>query len=65
VLVAWSDGTPLPAALQGVTAASGKKSTNGNSARHAASQAAAFHGDDLLVARLDVGAALHLAREAA
>jgi hypothetical protein len=63
VLIAWSDGTPLPAAFQAASRANGKVKGNG---RHTAGVAdSGFHGDDLLVARLDVGAALHLAREAA
>jgi hypothetical protein len=47
LLLAWSDGTPLPPDLRG------------------AADAQSFHGDDLLVARLDVGAAAQLVEEAA
>ncbi len=47
LLLAWSDGTPLPPDLRG------------------AADAQSFHGDNLLVARLDVGAAAQLVEEAA
>ena len=61
VLVAWSDGTPLPWSLHAAANGNGKR-RNGSSQSGEAPDA--FHGDDLLVARLDVGAALHLAEEA-
>lgn len=63
VIVAWSDGTPLPPALAAASSTNGK--VNGNGRHTVADAGSGFHGDDLLVARLDVGAALHLAREAA
>jgi hypothetical protein len=49
LLVAWSDGKPLPVALRVVPAVS---------------EALTFYGDDLVLVRLDVAAA-HLAAEAA
>lgn len=64
VLVAWSDGTPLPAAFEAASRSNGNVNGNGRPTAAAAADSG-FHGDDLLVARLDVGAALHLAREAA
>jgi hypothetical protein len=66
LLVSWSNGAPLPAALQGVGSGNGMRPANGNGAApHPNPAAGGFHGDDLLVARLDVAAALHLAQEAA
>ena len=66
LVVSWSDGTPLPAALQTVGLPNGRRPTNGNGNGHGSRpETDGFHGDDLLVARLDVGAALHLARESA
>ncbi len=52
LLVAWSDGTPLPPLLR-----SGDATAPGDDA--------GFYGDDLLVVRLDVVAAARRAREAA
>jgi len=64
LLVAWSDGAVLPPALQAAASGSGNGGANGRP-HEPSSTASGFHGDDLLVARLDVSAALHLAQVAA
>ena len=65
VLVAYSDGTQLPAALRRGGDAFARVFGNGRGQSHAGEQPAPFFGDDLLVIRLDVLAAAHLAKEAA
>jgi hypothetical protein len=58
LLLAWSDGKPLPSELRHVGGALGGGGPT-------AADAPSFFGDDLLIVRLDVGAAVHLVRDAA
>jgi hypothetical protein len=61
LLVAWSDGQPLPSVLR----RAGFARPFGVAPALSVVDAPSFHGDDLLVVRLDVGAAAHLTEEAA
>jgi hypothetical protein len=65
MLVAWSDGTQLPAVLRRGGDAFERVFGEGRGAVELEVEAAGFHGDDLLVCRLDVAAAAHLAEAAA
>jgi len=62
LLLAWSDGTPLPPDLRRRDDALGQVMDGVSSS---ADDASSFYGDDLLVVRLDVGAAVHLVKEVA
>jgi hypothetical protein len=64
ILLAWSDGTPLPPVLRRGGEAYGHVFGSGGVAQVPA-DAPSFYGDDLLIVRLDVGAATHLEEEAA
>jgi hypothetical protein len=61
VLVAWSDGTELPT----VHNRNGATFGTARDPHRAPSDAVCFYGDDLLVSRLDLAAAAHLAKETA
>ena len=65
LLVAWSDGTPLPPALRRGGDAFGRVFGAQRGDAVEVSQPLAFYGDDLMLVRLDVAAAAHLAEEAA
>jgi hypothetical protein len=65
VLVAYSDATELPAVLRRGGEAFARVFGNGRGQPQTGEQPAAFFGDDLLVVRLDVVAAAHLAKAAA
>jgi hypothetical protein len=65
LLVAWSDGTPLPPALRRGCDAFGRVFGAQRGDVVEVSQPLAFYGDDLMLVRLDVAAAAHLAEEAA
>lgn len=60
MLVAWSDGTQLPAMLRRGGEAFERVFGAGDGALEAHGEVSGFHGDDLLVCRLDVSAAAHL-----
>lgn len=62
LLLAWSDGTPLPPDLRRGDDALGHVL---DGVASAADDASSFYGDDLLIVRLDVGAAVHLVKEVA
>ncbi len=62
LLLAWSDGTPLPPDLRGRDDALGHVMDGVYSS---ADDASSFYGDDLLVVRIDVGTAVHLVKEVA
>lgn len=65
LLLAWADGTPLPAVLRRGGDAFGHVFGGSCGSDVAPADAPSFYGDDLLIVRLDVGAAAHLAKEAA
>jgi hypothetical protein len=64
VLVAWTDGTELPPVLRQNGDAFGRVFGSGRGGARP-TDPSRFYGDDLLLARLDLAAAAHLAREAA
>lgn len=66
LLIAWSDGTPLPPTLRrGDDAFDGVSGDRRGAAEAEVSHPLAFYGDDLMLVRLDVAAAARLAEEAA
>jgi hypothetical protein len=64
LLVAWSDGTPLPPVLRRGGDAFGRVFGAGRGEVAAVGEPPGFYGDDLLLVRLDVAAAVHLASQA-
>lgn len=66
LLLAWSDGTPLPPVLGQTTDAPSRAFGGGpGNGTPVAVDSPSFDGDDLFVVRLDIGAAAHLAEAAA
>lgn len=65
LLVAWSDGRQLPADLRRGGDAFARVFGDGRGAAAPEAEMAGFHGDDLLVCRLDVAAAAQLVEAAA
>ncbi len=66
LLLAWSDGTPLPPVLRRGGDVFGRVFASGRSeVALAGDDALSFYGDDLLIVRLDVGTAAHLVKEVA
>ncbi|MGO9247423.1 MAG: hypothetical protein ACLP7W_02370 [Solirubrobacteraceae bacterium] len=64
LLLAWSDGTPLPPVLRRGGDVFGRVFVGGRGGvALAGGDALSFYGDDLLIVRLDGGAAAHLVKE--